>query len=298
MGQESSSESDSESAPKLLSWPWRTLPDNQENLTFVKNYERRKREVKHLRILLHGPIGAGKSSFINSVDTVLQGRVTGRAPTDAISGRSFTTKYKTYKFKKASGGFYSVVFNDIMGLEKATNTGVDVEEVKLALEGHVAENYEFNPKRRLKVGDSGYRSSPTLADKVQVLVCVFPADQIDFVPKEVVDKLRDIRLAASDMGIPEMVIITKVDQACPEAKRDLNNVYKSIYLKELVDKCHRFLEIPVNCIYLVKNYDSEISPNDETDALILSALKQMVTFGDGYLCYLALTNHKNSCVHF
>ncbi|XP_059203203.1 interferon-induced protein 44-like [Centropristis striata] len=271
---------------KCFDQPWRTLPDKNQSLTFVKNYQTGNGDISRLRILLHGPIGAGKSSFVNSVDTVLQGRVTGRAPTDAISGRSFTTKYTTYKFKKASGGFYSVVFNDIMGFEKATNTGVDVEEVKLALKGHVAENHVFNPQRRLMEGDSGYRSSPTPADKVQVLVCVFPADQINIVAKEVVEKLRDVRLAASDMGIPQLVVITKVDEACPEAKRDLKNVYKSKYLKELVDKCHLFMGIPLNCIFLVKNYCSEVDPNDVTDALILSALKQMVNFGDDYVSYL------------
>ncbi|XP_059204431.1 interferon-induced protein 44-like [Centropristis striata] len=79
--------------PPLLDQPWRNLSWNkQEDLTFVRTYQPRHKEVKHLRILLHGPTGAGKSSFINSVDSVLQGRIAGRVQTDAISGKSFTTK--------------------------------------------------------------------------------------------------------------------------------------------------------------------------------------------------------------
>lgn len=61
-----------------------------ENLDYVKSYQPRKKGV-HLRILLHGPVGAGKSSFINSVDSILQGRITGRALTDhGTTGSSFT----------------------------------------------------------------------------------------------------------------------------------------------------------------------------------------------------------------
>lgn len=61
-------------------------------LESVKSYKPQNKQVTHLRILLHGPVGAGKSSFINSVDSVFKDRVTGRVPTDAISGSSFTEK--------------------------------------------------------------------------------------------------------------------------------------------------------------------------------------------------------------
>lgn len=69
--------------------------DHREDLNFAKQYEPNNADVQHLRILLHGPVGAGKSSFINSVDSVLRGKITGRALTDGnMDGRSFTKKVR------------------------------------------------------------------------------------------------------------------------------------------------------------------------------------------------------------
>ncbi|XP_070837539.1 interferon-induced protein 44-like isoform X2 [Chaetodon trifascialis] len=268
----------------LFSQPWRAMPkDNQENLDFAKSYQPRNKEAQHLRILLNGPAGAGKSSFINSVDSVLQRKITGRALTDATFGSSFTRRYTTYKLCKDPVGFYSFVFNDIMGLERLSNNGVHVEDVKLALRGHVKEHYEFRPEHPLTESDLGYNPSPTLDEKVQVLVSVVPADTLPVLSDEIKNKMKDIRRTASDMGIPQLAVITKVDKACRKARQDVKNVYRSKYLKRLVDEFSAELGIPVNCIFLVKNYESEIKTNDDTDALILCALRQMISFGDDFL---------------
>ncbi|XP_076609544.1 interferon-induced protein 44-like isoform X1 [Chaetodon auriga] len=268
----------------LFSQPWRAMPkDNKENLKYAKSYQPRNNETQHLRILLNGPAGAGKSSFINSVDSVLQGRITGRALTDATSGSSFTRRYTTYRLCNDPEGFYSFVFNDIMGLEGLSNNGVHKDDVKLALRGHVKESYEFLPAHPLTESDLGYDPCPTLNEKVHVLVSVVPADTLSILSDEIKNKMKDIRRTASDMGIPQLAIITKVDKACRKARQDVKNVYRSKYLKELVDKFSVELGIPVNCIFLVKNYESEIKTNGDTDALILCALRQMIDFGEDFL---------------
>ncbi|XP_062264915.1 interferon-induced protein 44-like isoform X2 [Platichthys flesus] len=241
------------------------------------------RQVKHLRILLHGPVGAGKSSFINSVNSVLKGRPSVRAQTDAISGSSYTKQYRTFKFHKNSGATYSFVFNDIMGFEEGSDTGVLVEDLKLALRGHVKDSYKFNQKKVLLEGDDGYNSDPILEDKVHVLVCVVPADAVSRLSDEMVKKIREVRLAASELGIPQLAIITKVDEACPEVKKDTINIYKSKYLKEQVDRFHQLLGLSMNCIFLVQNNNQEIESNDKINPAILCALKQMLWYGEDFL---------------
>lgn len=59
---------------------------------------------------------------------------------------------------------------------------------------------QFNPASILSEDDPDYNSSPTLNDKVHCLVCVIPSDKVTIISNEVVAKMREIRLAASDMG--------------------------------------------------------------------------------------------------
>ncbi|XP_053298515.1 interferon-induced protein 44-like [Pleuronectes platessa] len=270
--------------PPLLEEPWREVSEKyKENLDFVKSYQPENEQVKHLRILLHGPVGAGKSSFINSVDTVLRGRSAGRAQTDAISGSSYTREYRTFKFPKSPGVKYSFVFNDIMGLEQGSDSGINVNDLKLALRGHVKDRYKFDPDQELTEEDNGYNSHPTLEDKVHVLVCVVPADVVSRLSAEMVKKIREVRLVASKLGIPQLAIITRVDEACPEVKKDTSNIYKSKYLKEKVERFHQQLGLPMNCIFLLKNYSHETESNDKVNAAIVCALKQMLHYGDDYL---------------
>ncbi|XP_071374722.1 interferon-induced protein 44-like [Centroberyx affinis] len=269
-----------------FSEPWRRIQwgDKARDLQYMKDYQPHNEEAQHLRILLHGPVGAGKSSFINSVNNVMQGRMTNAALVDSTSGDSFTKKYTTYKIQKGNPRtFYSFIFNDIMGLEKDTNKGVRAEDIKLAMKGRMRDGYKFNPISTLSNKDQGYNSCPTVDDKVHVLVCVIPADAVSLLSDEVVGKMRDIRVAASDMGIPQLAILTKIDEACPEVNKSITNVYKSKGFKKKMEEFSSKLDIPLNCIFPVKNYSSEICLDDDIDSLILCALRQMIDVGEDFL---------------
>ena len=61
----------------------------QSDLQYVKDYKPHI-DGRQLRILLHGPVGTGKSSFINSVYSVLKGRMCTLALVDNIGGDCFT----------------------------------------------------------------------------------------------------------------------------------------------------------------------------------------------------------------
>lgn len=59
--------------------------------------------------------------------------------------------------------------------------------------------FQFKPGRPLAKNDLG-DSSPTLNDRVHVLVSVIPASSVTSLPDEIVKKMREVRLAASEIG--------------------------------------------------------------------------------------------------
>uniref|UniRef100_A0A3P9NDC7 Interferon-induced protein 44-like n=1 Tax=Poecilia reticulata TaxID=8081 RepID=A0A3P9NDC7_POERE len=261
---------------------WSVMGSPQERLLYVKNFQPQNENVKAIRVLLYGPVGAGKSSFINSVNSVLQGRMTNKALTsNTTSDQSFTKKYQTYEIKKESrGNFYPFVFNDIMGLEDGDGRGVRTDDIILALKGHVKDGYKFNPASSLSDDDLGYISSPSISDRVHVLVCVYSADS----PKmksSVLQKMSKVREAASDLEIPQLAILTHFD-GCGEKERDLRNIYRSKHLERMMTDFSSSLGIPMNCILPVKNYSDETELNSDVTTLILSALRLMIDFGDDY----------------
>ncbi|XP_030261222.1 interferon-induced protein 44-like [Sparus aurata] len=280
---EGHSKSHASKPPPLLSNPWRKINwgEKQSVLQFVKNYKPHV-EGQQIRILLHGPAGAGKSSFINSVQSVLRGRMYTLALEDNISAGSFTKKYTTYKIQREDPqSFYPFVFNDIMGLEPIK--GVHVDDIKLALKGRVMDCYRFNPESRLSEDDPFYNSSPADNDKVHVLVCVIPASTVSQMNDKTVQKIRDIRMEASALDIPQVAIVTKIDEVCPEITNDLQNVYKVKYMKEKMEQFSAEVGIPMKSIFPVKNYHDEINLDSDIDSLILSALQHILTVGDDHV---------------
>uniref|UniRef100_A0A671TX95 Interferon-induced protein 44-like n=1 Tax=Sparus aurata TaxID=8175 RepID=A0A671TX95_SPAAU len=267
--------------PPLLSEPWRTIHwgDNQSALQHVKDYKP-PTDRHQIRILLYGPVGAGKSSFINSVQSVLRGRMCSQALVDFTSFRSFTRQFTTYKIPKEGGqSFYPFVFSDIMGLE--IRDGVLVDDVKLVLRGHMRDGYKFNPASTLSEDDLFYNKNPSTNDRVHILVLVTNTEFV--MDAETVQKIQEIRMEASDLGIPQVAIFTKIDEACPEIKKDLKTVYKVQHLKRKMEKFSADVGIPMNCIFPVENYHEQIKLNSDVDSLILSALKDIINYGDDFI---------------
>lgn len=62
-------------------------PEIEEELI---NFSVSNLQIKHLRLLMYRPVGAGKSSFVNSVDSAFQNRVSSKAIMGTASDTSYT----------------------------------------------------------------------------------------------------------------------------------------------------------------------------------------------------------------
>ncbi|XP_051788926.1 interferon-induced protein 44-like [Erpetoichthys calabaricus] len=272
----------------LLEKPWRNLELNEqvknELLQDIRNYETLTESVEEPRILLIGQIGAGKSSFFNSVKSIFRGHVT----LQAGSGQgetSVSNLYRIYPVHDGKGGKrLPYILCDTMGLEREQNEdGIHMNDIISVINGHVPDLYEFDPKASITKNDIRYRHEPVLGDKVHCVVFVIDADKMSLINKILRQKFQSIRTTVHKMGIPVLVLITKVDEACLEVKKDLSKVYWSRYLNEKVTKLGQELGVPMSAISLVRNYSSETDLDWNFDILILNALKQMLRAADDCL---------------
>ncbi|XP_062866881.1 interferon-induced protein 44-like [Trichomycterus rosablanca] len=256
-------------------------PVRREKGALQKKLRQFKVETSHapnIRILIVGAVGAGKSSFINSVNNVFQGRITCDALTDSTAGYSFTKVYKTYKIKGDDGSPLAFIFNDMMGLQETYETlHQDIIE---ALKGFVQEGYKFNPASPLSDKDHSYRSDPSLEQQTFCLVYVMEANTVSIMHDEVIKRLKHIRLAAADLDMPQVIIMTKPDEVCPLVKKDIRKIYTSKKIKAKMEECRNLVGVPMNHIFPVKNYHEEVDTKDDMDFLILKALDQIVNIAN------------------
>ncbi|KAK2850466.1 hypothetical protein Q7C36_009249 [Tachysurus vachellii] len=237
-------------------------------------------DVKDLRFLVCGPVGTGKSSTINTIRSIFEGRQFINCLAAAGSTTSHTLCYERFQIANEEGSFPFAI-NDIMGAE--TYSGVLSEDIVSALKGHMRECYPFNPQTPLSESNLYYNKNPTLSDQMHCLVFVMPADTISTQDKKFMQKMKSVMKAASSMGIPQVVFMTRVDLACPIPEKNLQNVYKSKMIKENMQKCSYELGVPVNRIFPVMNYHEQIHMNEDINCLMLNALTQIIYWANDYV---------------
>lgn len=258
--------------------PWRKMDWGQKAALIqrLEDFTVCRSDVQCIKILLVGQIGAGKSSFINSVNSALQGRITSAALVDssaACSSQSFTQRFRTHRVRTANR-YLNFSFCDVMGLE--SEAGPQPEEIINAVFGHVKEGYKFNQENPLTLDSQYFEGNPDICDQVFCVVYIISANLVNLMNERLMEKLRIIRGTISDRGIPQVTVMTKVDETCPLMRDDLRKIYISRRIKHKMELCSNMLGVPMSCIFPVKNYHEEIDTDDNIDVLILKAVDQIV----------------------
>ncbi|XP_048120894.1 interferon-induced protein 44-like [Alosa alosa] len=275
-----------EECDALLAKPWRNVTWNAESkkglMETIANWKSGINSVSQARILLVGQVGAGKSSFFNSVSSVFKGHVTSQANT-GTAGTSLTTQFRTYSIR---GGHSKkplpIVLCDTMGLEEGLNAGLDIEDFTSILKGHVQDRYQFNPSMPLQEEAPGFRKSFTLKDKIHCVVYVIDTAKVKLLPARMIEKFAAFRRKTNQLGIPQLVLMTKVDEACPLVAEDLKTVYCSQNIEAMMREVAAQLGVSMSAVIPVKNYSQELELDLHTDILLLNSVIQMLRVAESY----------------
>ena len=85
------------------------------------------------------------------------------------------------------------------------------------------------------------------------------------------------------LGIPQVVLATKVDKVCSQAEEDLSSVFKSDAVRQVVDNISQILGIPRGEILPMKNYEGEVETSDDINILALLSLRQILRATEDYM---------------
>ncbi|XP_044056395.1 interferon-induced protein 44-like isoform X2 [Siniperca chuatsi] len=269
------------SRPKL---EWRDVEWTEEQKTSlmktVSSYRPSCEEVTQARILLLGPLSSGKSSFVSSVQSVFNGRVTNRAMVGS-SSTSFTKKSFDIRGKNGEDPT-GLVLCDIMGLGDGEMIGPTLHDILSVIKGHVPEGHKFSPDQPVRSETLGYVKRPSLKDKIHCVAFVVDASKILTYPKGLSTTFQQLREHISDLGVHQVALLTHIDKICSETAKDVTQVYKSRIIQDTMGKAAALLGMSTSYIVPVKNYSSELDVDVNTDVLLLSAVDHILQYADLY----------------
>ncbi|XP_053387451.1 interferon-induced protein 44-like [Mercenaria mercenaria] len=272
----------------LLKEPWRCLGRKgtwtekyaKELLSEIQKHDFKKTDLSNIRILLLGPVSAGKSSFLNTVASIDTGRMS-QITVAAGSSSSTTSALKKYRPAEKLKNFCIL---DTMGVEDSDQGGLNLKDVVYVVKGNIPPDYKFNPASPIDEGNKDFRSDPNNKEKIHCVVFVSDANVIgqNNISDATRAKIKALQDELKVIDIPRIVLLTKIDVLCKLVEADIENVYKSPKVEEAVRLAQELYYIPEQNIFPVKNYENEMEMDFKKDILPLLALRQMINVGTDF----------------
>lgn len=250
-------------------------------LQALRNYKPYGDLVQQTRILLLGPTGAGKSSFVNSVKSVFRGSITHQALV-GCDENGISDKYRTYSImSKDNSAPLPFVLCDSRGLGE--NAGLHTADIGHILKGHTPDRYQFDPMKPITPKHLNYIQDPLLKDRIHCVVFVFDINSFELLSCELVAKIKQIRRDLIKHGILHLALLTHVDNLDQITKEDLIDTYNCSPVKSKLEVFHKVFGFALSDILVVSNYVSEWQLDPVKDMLILSALKEILYTANEFL---------------
>ncbi|XP_065936897.1 interferon-induced protein 44-like [Magallana gigas] len=266
---------------------WRDSPEwsqqtFQELKEFVANYKPFEEiKIPEVNILLIGPVGAGKSSFINTINTIFKGKMSSRACTGSAE-ISLTQKF--YKFRvrdPTTKKHLCFRICDTRGVEDGVS--INSEDISFLLDGNLPNHYTFQLDSEASTERTGFVEEPTVREKMHVVGFVLDGSSLDVLSEGVVSKLKEIKRIVVDRSIPHLVFLTKIDKLCKLVEKDVSKMFVSRVVEDAVNNAAEVMALPRSQVLPVKNYEKEIALDTDINILALTALRKSLEFADDFL---------------
>ncbi|XP_028857353.1 interferon-induced protein 44 [Denticeps clupeoides] len=272
----------------LLETPWRQVDWSEEArealMKSVLSHKPTCESVSEGRVLLLGPIGAGKSSFISSVQSVYSGRVINWAMVGSASNSSFTKKLQGFKIHASENQDQKtgLVLCDVMGLGDEETAGLTLYDILAVTKGHAPDRHMFSPDQPVRSETPGYVKKPALKDRIHCVAFVVDASKILSYSKAMSTTLQQLRQHFHDLGVHQVALLTHVDEVCMQTALDASQVYHSKAVQQAMARASSLLGMPPSYIMPVKNYSKDLELDGHTSTLLLKAVDHILQYVDLY----------------
>ncbi|XP_052787779.1 interferon-induced protein 44-like [Mya arenaria] len=223
--------------------------------------------VSDFRVLLLGPTGSGKSSFVNTVRSTFMGRLSQKAAC-GLGPRGCTLAYTPYTVQTKDRKNLSLRLCDTPGLTE--NLGI--VDVAFLLGGHVKDHHKFFAANQIDVESSDFVQKPQPRNKIHSVVFVLSVSDVNDPSTGLFEKLMEIKTMLNGKGIPYNTVLTKIDEVCENTE----DIYKCAAVGEVVEKVAVKLGVSRNTVFPVKNYENEVELDEHVGALALISLKHIL----------------------
>ncbi|XP_048734698.2 interferon-induced protein 44-like isoform X1 [Ostrea edulis] len=252
-----------------------------EGYTPIKQNDIPSEKIPNVNFLLMGRISSGKSSFVNTVDSVLKGRLSIRSRA-GCSGSSLTKSLDIYKLKTSKQQPLNFRLYDCRGLEEEQS--LNSRDVEAILDGHVLHDYVFNQSTPITKDCIKFRKDPNMADRVHCVLFVIDGS----IPPEItmsqnVEKqIKEFQEMMNRKKIPQLILLTKMD-ILSTIKGDVSKLIRSKSVQEMREKVAMSLGLPPYTVLPMQNIANSRTVSTDLKILTLYNLCQALHAADDYL---------------
>ncbi|XP_071099408.1 interferon-induced protein 44-like [Haliotis cracherodii] len=241
---------------------------------------------KPIRFLIFGPSGHGKSSFISSIKSCLDGEI-GQGAVVGAGMAQVSRQYNEHPLIY-KGEDLPFVLCDSRGLHEEGG-GAAIDGIRMVITGQFQQG-EIMPTQREMLIDPAMPFKAT--DLPLGIIFVVDATKSENLRTKhsfalYLEKIIDF---LNDNEIPRCVVMTHTDAV---VSSDLKTTFSNKSLETAVDSSGKLFRVPKNNVYPVKCYTEETGTKKKVDILLLCALKGVLIAARHRAEFIARSNTRS-----